>query len=433
MVAGTGEAPCAVMSYDSDNLPDEYRGDLLVTSWGDHRLERFHLRPRGASFSAEMTPVIRGGENFRPVGLALAPDGSLYMSDWVDKSYNLHGKGRVWRVSAKNPPKRPEYRDYWDALSSKHGPMREAAVRNIPKRAANRQGAAKLLLDSEDEAVQVAAARTLDVTDFYSQSLLLGVVGSHPSPDVRYGVVESLSVEAGKLYADQEVELRAAWIEGLTDDRDLPPAIVAQVLARPRLNSYPAVLLYRNMQQYYDRQSGHNSPPSAAYWNAIAEDPFLLHAVSGAIAIDVAGSRRLDIRSEQELKRLDSKVVEERLAGALAVKKSQRVALEEVCADFVADSDPRIQLIGLQWLAESDRSRAIQYRRRLENLLQRPNITRQVFEVAIAVLNQIDGINPDPKNEAGGDVFVLRMLLDEKAAPATRRFALRTLRPIIPS
>ncbi len=46
MVAGTGEAPSGIVAYESDNLPADYRGDLLVTSWGDHRLDRFRLRER---------------------------------------------------------------------------------------------------------------------------------------------------------------------------------------------------------------------------------------------------------------------------------------------------------------------------------------------------------------------------------------------------
>ena len=45
-----------------------------------------------------MKPVVTGGEDFRPVGIAIAPDGSVYISDWVDKSYTLHGKGRIWRL-----------------------------------------------------------------------------------------------------------------------------------------------------------------------------------------------------------------------------------------------------------------------------------------------------------------------------------------------
>jgi len=98
MVAGTGEAPSGVVEYDRDNLPEDYRGSLLVTSWGDHRIEQYRLEPHGASFRAMMKPVVTGGEDFRPVGIAIAPDGSLYISDWVDKSYTLHGQGRIWRL-----------------------------------------------------------------------------------------------------------------------------------------------------------------------------------------------------------------------------------------------------------------------------------------------------------------------------------------------
>ncbi|MGP0062608.1 MAG: PVC-type heme-binding CxxCH protein [Isosphaeraceae bacterium] len=98
MVAGTGEAPSGIVSYESDNLPADYRGSLLVTSWGDHRIERYDPQPRGASFRATMKPVVVGGDDFRPVGIAVAKDGTLYMSDWVSKDYTLHGKGRIWRL-----------------------------------------------------------------------------------------------------------------------------------------------------------------------------------------------------------------------------------------------------------------------------------------------------------------------------------------------
>src|SRR5262249_38695870 len=104
MVAGTSEAPCGVVAYESNGLPPEYVGNLLVTSWGDHVVERFQLTPRGASFTSKAQTVIRGGEDFRPVGIVAAPDGSLYLSDWVDKSYPVHGKGRIWRIRMKKPP-----------------------------------------------------------------------------------------------------------------------------------------------------------------------------------------------------------------------------------------------------------------------------------------------------------------------------------------
>lgn len=101
MVAGTGEAPCAVLPY---------RGQLWVTSWGDYRIERYTLEPRGASFGAKLDVAVQGDENFRPVDFAVAPDGSIFFTDWVDRSYPVHGKGRIWKLSLKSgAPQAPPF------------------------------------------------------------------------------------------------------------------------------------------------------------------------------------------------------------------------------------------------------------------------------------------------------------------------------------
>ena len=90
MAAGTGEAGCAVMQHGSH---------LWVTSWGDNRIERYSLDSRGASWTSKTEVVVQGDENFRPVAMAIAKDGSIYFTDWVDRSYPVHGKGRLWRLS----------------------------------------------------------------------------------------------------------------------------------------------------------------------------------------------------------------------------------------------------------------------------------------------------------------------------------------------
>ncbi len=107
MVAGTGEAPCEVVNYQGTGLPADYQGELLVTSWADHRVERYTLRPSGASYVADRKPFIQGGSDFRPVGLAVAPDGSLFISDWVLRDYNLHGKGGLWHIKLRADQARP--------------------------------------------------------------------------------------------------------------------------------------------------------------------------------------------------------------------------------------------------------------------------------------------------------------------------------------
>ena len=97
MAAGTGEAPCAVVPHE---------GTLWVTSWGHHRIERFVMTSSGATVTGRSNILVQGDENFRPVDLAVAPNDDVFFTDWVDKSYPLHGKGRLWRLRRTGPEKR---------------------------------------------------------------------------------------------------------------------------------------------------------------------------------------------------------------------------------------------------------------------------------------------------------------------------------------
>ena len=90
MVTGVGEAPCAVR-WQQDRL--------LVSSWRDHQVQSYSLTPHGASYTAEMKPLLVGTDDFRPVGLATAPDGAMYITDWASGSYSVNGKGRVWKLT----------------------------------------------------------------------------------------------------------------------------------------------------------------------------------------------------------------------------------------------------------------------------------------------------------------------------------------------
>lgn len=105
MIAGTGEAPCGMISAERTNLPPSIRRDLLVACWADHRIERYEItQPDDAGqVKATRRPFISGSNDFRPVDLAIAPNGDVYLTDWVSASYQLHGLGRVWVIRAKSP------------------------------------------------------------------------------------------------------------------------------------------------------------------------------------------------------------------------------------------------------------------------------------------------------------------------------------------
>jgi putative membrane-bound dehydrogenase-like protein len=101
MVGGTGEAATDLLDLRKTGLRREGL-HLLVTSWGDNQLELYRVGSgeRGLRV-VESRVVVKGDAGFRPVCLAAAPDGSVFVSDWADREYPVHGKGRIWRLSAE--------------------------------------------------------------------------------------------------------------------------------------------------------------------------------------------------------------------------------------------------------------------------------------------------------------------------------------------
>ena len=96
---------------------------------------------------AEQNPIaassvlVRGDEDFRPVAIFTAPDGSLYLSDWANKSYPVHGHGRIWRIRMKDKPNddglRPsklaglDIEKLTNLLSDARGDIRRAAAETL--------------------------------------------------------------------------------------------------------------------------------------------------------------------------------------------------------------------------------------------------------------------------------------------------------------
>src|SRR5205085_1706360 len=116
---------CSPLVYTADLFPEAYRGDTFVCDPANNLIHRDHLVPRGATFVArradEDCEFLASTDNwFRPVNLALGPDGALYVADFyrevietplslpddIKKKLNLEsrGRGRIWRVRPDGPP-----------------------------------------------------------------------------------------------------------------------------------------------------------------------------------------------------------------------------------------------------------------------------------------------------------------------------------------
>jgi hypothetical protein len=182
MVCGVGEAPTAIVAH---------AGSLWVSSWGDHRVERYRLVPRGASFGAEREVVVQGNADFRPTGMAVAPDGSLYFGDWELRNYEVHGHGRIWRLTL---PK--------EELQNEFPPSVAEEVNEFAVEVAN----------SNDPFVRARAVWQLSTRD--RRDPVIGI-----TPGLRFALLQSERWHAAENPAYLESLLRAALLDDSPDVR----------------------------------------------------------------------------------------------------------------------------------------------------------------------------------------------------------------------
>jgi putative membrane-bound dehydrogenase-like protein len=412
MTAGTGEAPSGMLVYESDALGKDYLGTLLVTSWGDHRIERYRLEAHGATIRSEAEPIIQGGENFRPVGIALAPDGSLYISDWVDKSYKLHGKGRVWRIgpsrrssdasaevatdrdgsdlSKLGTPPRAAVHDPRQAIHSRHGPDCLDAARALARGTADdRAFLRKAAREAEHETNRAAAIAALaavgDRTFDYAAQLR---AESTPA-------MQAMIVRLAPQGALDPVEHATDQANGNTPHHDDGP-VLAAILGRLR-----------------DRQ---DAPLALAQLEHV--DPFVRQAARQAV------SRLLTTGEIVPLAKAPR--AERRLQTLLLLRAIDNQRARQELDAFLQDADPRVRFAAVQWVGES---RLTGYRDSIQRTLADGAMTRDLFSASLATLERLDGVQRLPHQELGGDQYIAQLLALPEVTPAVRSRALRALDP----
>ena len=232
MICGTGEAPTAVVFH---------RGYLWVTSWGDHRIERYRLSQKeDGSYGAELTVVVQGDADFRPTGMTVAVDGSLWFADWVSRSYPVHGQGRIWRLQlpedmqGRLPPPKQSAAD-----------VGNSRLRQLERMRWQRSVSSQELVDLLRGALQspaadvrlfavrwIAEARVTELVDDLQQLL------DGPPPSERY----YLAVLAAIDWFSSEFEYQAG---GIADD------LLARELRNPRQSVAAHALALRLMSPGY--------------------------------------------------------------------------------------------------------------------------------------------------------------------------------------
>ena len=415
MLVGTGEAPSGVIAYESDGLPEEYRGALLLTSWGDHFIERHTLTAAGASFISRREIIVRGDENFRPVGIATAPDGSVYISDWVDKSYNVHGRGRIWRLARRAASKRgapvspaagpPVYGAVEQLLSHPDRRIRERAVRDLAGRdgveALCRQAVAK----SRDERARYHALVFLARKGALDTALLRELAGSGASGRLLAGAVRLLGKSSA---AARKTGLPALLSEGVLERH--PRARMEAILALDELADLEGPLLRLAAE---------------------TGDPFLRSAGLQTLA-RLGSLEQLEAlaSSSDEKIRLTALLVLRRMGGigrvvSLLVDPPRKTTLAIVSA-FLRDGDPAVRAQALRWVGEAGIK---ELAGELDKALDSGPLTRDLLDFYLAARGLLSGENPHLRDRKSRDQSLYEVAVNGALPAALRRQALRSLSP----
>ncbi|WP_373517616.1 PVC-type heme-binding CxxCH protein, partial [Pricia sp.] len=101
---GSG-SPCGILVYEDDLLPEKYHNQLIHAEPGHNVVRSYILNEKGAGYGAKIENLVKSKDDwFRPDDVTVAPDGSLFISDWYDGGVGGHKaedieRGRIYRLA----------------------------------------------------------------------------------------------------------------------------------------------------------------------------------------------------------------------------------------------------------------------------------------------------------------------------------------------
>ena len=122
-----GGSPTGAIAYNEDALPAVFRDNLFLCDWGRKQLLRLRISREGATYKIDERVQLdgkdfltEGTKPFRPVGIALAPDGlSFYIADWNYSGWkNKTVAGRLLKITYTGPSLAAAKPSWWIAAAS---------------------------------------------------------------------------------------------------------------------------------------------------------------------------------------------------------------------------------------------------------------------------------------------------------------------------
>ena len=105
---GSG-SPCGIAHYEGTLLPRVFHNQMIHAEPGHNVVRAYPVKGDGAGYTAEVVHLVKSDRDrwFRPADVCVAPDGSVFITDWYDPGVGGHGmgdldRGRIYRIAPPN-------------------------------------------------------------------------------------------------------------------------------------------------------------------------------------------------------------------------------------------------------------------------------------------------------------------------------------------
>ena len=385
MMTGVGEAPCEILSYESDGLPAEYRGQLLVTSWADHRVERYTCETARRVVHGRAAAVRARRQELSP-DRACASRRTARCSSATGccSNYTLHGKGAIWHVRWKDAPQVVRPDDPKKAIGSMHRPLRESAAKSLAASHAGRLILSEQLATPNPRIRASILSALADVN--WNELNLASFARSDPEPGIRELSMRS-TIELGR---KPDLYLRH-------HDRGYTPAVFAQ--------SLPAVDLSPFLSDKYLL--------SELMTNS---DPFLRHAAAVRLGRADLLEKTLDLKTMEPEARLFT-LIAERQSPKLNPRGGR-------LKTYLGDSDETIRFLAIKWIADEKLS---DFRKDIEKAMADPKISVRMY-TACATARSLGSTARMSTNRASPTTSPIASRMTRRRRPCARCFCVRCRR-----
>ena len=164
-------SPTGILVYEGKLLPEKYQNQVIHADAGPNVIRMYPVEASGAGFTGEAVKILDGNARdnwFRPSDVTVAPDGSIFISDWYDPGVGGHAvgdleKGRIYRLAPKKSKykiSKPDYSSTESLIELLQNPNRAVhfkAFSGLKEKGVEAQDALEKLFSSSDSRMKARA------------------------------------------------------------------------------------------------------------------------------------------------------------------------------------------------------------------------------------------------------------------------------------